>query len=103
MQRCHGKAIGQKTFYHRDPQAAFIKSKGCPLGYSVVCVAKRRLVIRMFTGGVPCTLDQLTAGMGIDLPALFGSAFSGCVEGRGLNSMQINHLQRNASETHYRG
>ena len=79
------------------------KNGGCPLGYSVVCFAKRRLVIRLSTSGVPCTLDQWIAGMGIDLPATFGLTFSGCFNLRGLNSMQINNLQRNASETHYRG
>jgi hypothetical protein len=39
--------------------------------------------------------------MGIDLPALFGLTFSGRFNGRGLKSMRINNLQRNASETHY--
>ena len=53
---------------------------GCPLGYSVVCFAKRRLVIRLSTSGVPCTLDQWITGMGIDLPALFGLTFSGCFD-----------------------
>ena len=92
----------KRLFSHQDPRAAFNKKAGCPLGYSVVCFAKRRLVIRISTSGVPCTLDQWIAGMGIDLPAPFGLTFSGCFEGRGLNSMRINNLRRNASETHYR-
>ena len=79
------------------------KNKGCPLGYSVICFAKRRLVIRLSTSAVPCTLNWLMTGMGIDLPAPYGLTFSGCFDERGLKSRQINNLQRNASETHYRG
>ena len=93
----------QRLFSHQDPQEAIVKNEGCPLGYSVVCFAKHRLVIRFSTGEVPCTFSLQIAGMGIDLPAPFGLTFSGCFDGRGLNSMQINNLRRNASETHYRG
>lgn len=97
------RLLVKRLFSRRDPRVAFVKNQGCPLGYSVVCFAKRRPVIRLSTGGVPCTLDQWIAGMGIDLPALFGLTFSGYFGRRGLNSMRINNLQRNASETHYRG
>ena len=46
-------AIGQKTFSYQDPRVASLKNGGCPLGYSVVCFAKRRLVIRLSTSEVP--------------------------------------------------
>jgi len=97
------RLLVKRLLSHRDPRVAFVKNEGCPLGYSVVGFAKRRLVIRFSTSRVPCTLDQWIAGMGIDLPAPFGLTFSGYFDRRGLNSMRINNLRRNASETHYRG
>jgi len=71
------RLLVKRLLSHRDPRVAFVKNEGYPLGYSVVGFAKRRLVIRFSTSGVPCTLDQWIAGMGIDLPALSGLTFSG--------------------------
>jgi hypothetical protein len=73
--------MGQKSISHQDPREAFVKNEGCPLGYSVVCVAKRRPVSRSPTSAVPCTFDQKIARIGIDLPALFGLTFSGFFDG----------------------
>ena len=97
-----------RTWSQLDPHAACCVSLGLQAWYFRSCIAKRRPdrhAIRqrsawhLSLGGI--------AGLGIDLPArLFAVLRWGfwpepalC----GLNSRQINHLQRIASETHYRG
>ncbi len=84
---------------------ALRRDVGCRHWYSVLVFAKRRLVCMALRAAseVPGTRRlRANTGIGIDLPARLSVGVSGALHLRGLNSRQINHLQRIASETHYR-
>ena len=70
---------------------------------SVVRKTSTRLPCKEARREVPGTRRlRAIAGVGIDLPARLFACLLRAGDLRGLNSRQINHLQRIASETHYR-
>ena len=70
---------------------------------SVVRKTSTRLPCKEARREVPGTHRlRAIAGVGIDLPARLFACLLRAGDLRGLNSRQINHLQRIASETHYR-
>ena len=81
-------------------------ANSCPPEYSVVVFAKRRLVcmpIPGLRGAWHASLAGHCHQWRRPSSAAACRPFSGVVDWCGLNSRQINYLQRIASETHYRG